>query len=111
MSLDVKWGTPDPIKLSDPKYGIQFLSRHGTVRIQIRYSQVFIKLVGTPKASIKKYPQLFQRHGADEAVLARQISERQFLCPSATDLHPLEKSRKNFRSSVGIRLETGQLLH
>jgi membrane protease subunit (stomatin/prohibitin family) len=49
MTLDVKWGTPDPIQLQDPKYNIMLPVRaFGQCGIQISDSLEFLlKLVGT----------------------------------------------------------------
>lgn len=60
-SLDIKWGTPTPIQLQDPKYKLFVpLRSHGQFGIQIDDSRKFlIKLVGTlptfNKDSIIKY--------------------------------------------------------
>lgn len=60
-NLDIKWGTPSPIQIQDPKYGIFAPVRsNGAFGIQISDSKKFlIKLVGTlpsfDKASITKY--------------------------------------------------------
>lgn len=60
-SLDIKWGTPTPIQLQDPKYKVFVPVRSfGQFGIQIDDSRKFlIKLVGTlpvfDKASILKY--------------------------------------------------------
>ncbi|WP_100065483.1 SPFH domain-containing protein [Miniphocaeibacter massiliensis] len=61
FNLDIKWGTPSPIQIQDPKYGIFAPVRsHGAFGIQIEDSKKFIvKLVGTvsvfDKNSITKY--------------------------------------------------------
>lgn len=60
-NLDVKWGTPTPIQVQDPKYGVFIPVRsYGAFGIKITDSKKFlIKLVGTmpafDKASITKY--------------------------------------------------------
>lgn len=60
-SLDIKWGTPSPIQIQDPKYGIFIPVRsNGMFGVQIDDSKKFlIKLVGTlpvfDKSSIVKY--------------------------------------------------------
>lgn len=60
-SLDIKWGTPTPIQLQDPKYKVFVpLRSFGQFGIQIEDSRTFlIKLVGTlpifDKDSIVKY--------------------------------------------------------
>lgn len=60
-NLDVKWGTPTPIQVQDPKYGIFIPVRsYGAFGIKIADSRKFlIKLVGTmpafDKTSITKY--------------------------------------------------------
>ncbi len=60
-SLDIKWGTPSPIQIQDPKYGIFVPVRaNGMFGIQIEDSKKFLlKLVGTlevfDKTSIAKY--------------------------------------------------------
>lgn len=60
-SLDVKWGTPTPIQLQDPKYNIFIsLRSYGHFGIQIEDSRKFLmKLVGTlpifDKNNILKY--------------------------------------------------------
>jgi membrane protease subunit (stomatin/prohibitin family) len=60
-SLDIKWGTPTPIQLQDPKYKVFVPVRSfGQFGIQINDSRKFlIKLVGTlpvfDKSSILKY--------------------------------------------------------
>lgn len=60
-SLDIKWGTPTPIQLQDPKYKIFIpLRSYGQFGIQIEDSRKFlIKLVGTlsvfNKENIIKY--------------------------------------------------------
>ena len=48
-SLDIKWGTPTPIQLQDPKYGVFIpLRSHGQFGIQIAESKKFLThLVGT----------------------------------------------------------------
>lgn len=48
-SLDIKWGTPTPIQLQDPKYKVFIpLRSHGQFGIQIMDSRKFlVKLVGT----------------------------------------------------------------
>lgn len=48
-SLDIKWGTPTPIQLQDPKYGVFVPVRSfGQFGIQIEESKKFlVKLVGT----------------------------------------------------------------
>ncbi len=48
-SLDIKWGTPTPIQIQDPKYGVFVPVRsNGLFGIQIEDSKKFmIKLVGT----------------------------------------------------------------
>lgn len=48
-NLDIRWGTPDPIQLQDPKYGIMIPVRaFGQYGIQIQDSKRFLlKLVGT----------------------------------------------------------------
>jgi membrane protease subunit (stomatin/prohibitin family) len=50
-SLDVKWGTPSPIQIQDPKFGIMIPVRSfGQFGIQIENSAKFLtKLVGTTK--------------------------------------------------------------
>ena len=61
FNLDVKWGTPSPIQLQDPKYGIFAPVRaNGSFGIQISDSKKFLtKLVGTmplfDETSVKKY--------------------------------------------------------
>ncbi|MDL2310750.1 SPFH domain-containing protein [Peptostreptococcaceae bacterium OttesenSCG-928-C18] len=61
FNLDIKWGTPSPIQIQDPKYGIFAPVRsHGAFGIKIEESKKFIvKLVGTvsvfDKSSITKY--------------------------------------------------------
>ena len=60
-NLDIKWGTPTPIQIQDPKYGIFApVSSNGAFGIQIGNSKKFlIKLVGTlkvfDKTSVTKY--------------------------------------------------------
>ena len=60
-NLDIKWGTPTPIQIQDPKYGIFAPVRsNGSFGIQIEDSKKFIiKLVGTlpsfDKSAITKY--------------------------------------------------------
>lgn len=60
-SLDIKWGTPSPIQLQDPKYKIFLpLRSYGQFGIQIEDSRLFLtKLVGTlssfDKDSVTKY--------------------------------------------------------
>lgn len=60
-SLDIKWGTPSPIEIQDPKYGVFIPVRsNGMFGIQIEDSKKFIvKLVGTlpvfDKTNIVKY--------------------------------------------------------
>jgi len=56
MSLDVKWGTPEPIKLNDPKHEILVpVTAYGQFGIQIVDSRKFvIKLVGTLKSFDKE---------------------------------------------------------
>ncbi len=51
VDLDVKWGTPDPIQLQDPKYGVFVPVRSfGQFGIQIVDARKFlVKLVGTAK--------------------------------------------------------------
>ncbi len=48
-SLDVKWGTPTPIQIQDPKYKVFIPVRaHGQFGIRIKDSKLFLqKLVGT----------------------------------------------------------------
>jgi len=48
-SLDIKWGTPSPIQLQDPKYNVFVpLRAHGQFGIQVDDSKLFLtKLVGT----------------------------------------------------------------
>lgn len=55
-SLDVKWGTPSPIQLQDPKYNVFITLRaFGQFGIQIEDSRKFlIKLVGTLPSFSKK---------------------------------------------------------
>lgn len=61
FNLDIKWGTPTPIQIQDPKYGIFAPVRsNGLFGIQISDSKKFlIKLVGTmqifDKTSVTKY--------------------------------------------------------
>lgn len=61
FNMDIKWGTPTPIQVQDPKYGIFAPVRsNGSFGIQIEDSKRFlIKLVGTmsifDKASVTKY--------------------------------------------------------
>lgn len=61
FNLDIKWGTPTPIQIQDPKYGIFAPVRsNGTFGIQIVDSKKFlVKLVGTmqvfDKMSVTKY--------------------------------------------------------
>lgn len=61
FNLDIKWGTPTPIQIQDPKYGIFAPVRsNGAFGIQIQDSKRFlIKLVGSmvifDKASVTKY--------------------------------------------------------
>jgi membrane protease subunit (stomatin/prohibitin family) len=49
ISLDIKWGTPDPIQLIDPKYKIMIPVRaFGQFGVQINHGAKFLlKLVGT----------------------------------------------------------------
>ena len=60
-SLDIKWGTPSPIQLQDPKYNVFVpLRAFGQFGIKIENSKQFLlKLVGTlsvfDKASVVKY--------------------------------------------------------
>ncbi|MEA4921537.1 MAG: SPFH domain-containing protein [Clostridiaceae bacterium] len=60
-NLDIKWGTPSPIQIQDPKYGIFAPVRsNGVFGIRIEDSKKFlIKLVGTlpifDKAGLTKY--------------------------------------------------------
>ena len=60
-NLDIKWGTPTPIQIQDPKYGIFApVSSNGAFGIQIGNAKKFlIKLVGTlptfDKVSVTKY--------------------------------------------------------
>lgn len=60
-NLDIKWGTPSPIQIQDPKYGIFAPVRsNGVFGIQIEDSKKFlVKLVGTlpifDKAGLTKY--------------------------------------------------------
>lgn len=60
-SLDIKWGTPSPIQIQDPKYGVFIPVRsNGMFGVQIEDSKKFlVKLVGTlpifDKSSIVKY--------------------------------------------------------
>ncbi len=60
-NLDIKWGTPSPIQIQDPKYGIFAPVRsNGSFGIYIEDSKKFlVKLVGTlrtfDKTSILKY--------------------------------------------------------
>lgn len=60
-SLDIKWGTPSPIQIQDPKYGVLIPVRsNGMFGVQIEDSKKFlIKLVGTlpvfDKNSMVKY--------------------------------------------------------
>ncbi|AET70547.1 putative virion core protein (lumpy skin disease virus) [Desulfosporosinus orientis DSM 765] len=61
FSLDIKWGTPSPIQLQDPKYKVFVpLRSYGQFGIQIEDSRKFLmKLVGTlpifDKSNITKY--------------------------------------------------------
>lgn len=61
FSLDIKWGTPTPIQLQDPKYKVFVpLRSYGQFGIQIEDSRKFLmKLVGTlpifDKTNITKY--------------------------------------------------------
>lgn len=61
FNLDIKWGTPSPIQLQDPKYGIFAPVRsNGVFGIQISDAKKFlVKLVGTmqtfDKISVTKY--------------------------------------------------------
>lgn len=61
FNLDIKWGTPTPIQIQDPKFGIFVpISSNGAFGIQIAKSvEFFIKIVGTlkffDKASVTKY--------------------------------------------------------
>lgn len=61
QNLDVKWGTPSPVQIQDPKYGIFVPVRsNGTFGIRIADSWKFLtKLVGTvpafDKTSISNY--------------------------------------------------------
>jgi len=61
FNLDIKWGTPTPIQLSDPKYNIFIpVSAYGQFGITIRDARKFlIKLVGTMTSfdaeNIRKY--------------------------------------------------------
>ena len=50
-NLDIRWGTPDPIQLQDPKYGIMVPVRaFGQYGVRIEESKKFLlKLVGTLK--------------------------------------------------------------
>lgn len=60
-NLDVKWGTPSPIQIQDPKYGVFVPVRsNGIFGIQVEEAKKFlIKLVGTiplfDKSDITKY--------------------------------------------------------
>lgn len=60
-SLDIKWGTPTPIQLQDPKYGVFIPVRsYGQFGIRVEDSKKFlIKLVGTlnvfDNTSVLKY--------------------------------------------------------
>jgi len=55
-SLDIKWGTPTPIQLRDPKYNVFMpVSAHGQFGIQVGDSKKFLtKLVGTMQTLDKK---------------------------------------------------------
>ncbi len=61
FKLDVKWGTPSPIQIQDPKYGVFIPVRaNGMFGIQVEDSKEFlVKLVGTTpnfdEQSIVKY--------------------------------------------------------
>jgi hypothetical protein len=52
ITLDVKWGTADPIQLQDPRFGIMVPVRaFGQLGVQIEHSRKFlVKLVGTLQA-------------------------------------------------------------
>lgn len=56
FSLDIKWGTPSPIQLQDPKYGVFVPVRSfGQFGIRIKDSMKFlVKLVGTMPAFDKE---------------------------------------------------------
>jgi len=49
INLDIKWGTPDPIQLQDPKYQVMIPVRaFGQLGIQVSHPKTFLlKLVGT----------------------------------------------------------------
>lgn len=63
--LDLKWGTPDPIQLKDPLYGVMVPVRaFGQYGIRIRDGKKFLlKLVGTlPSFDCRVTQQLLQGH-------------------------------------------------
>lgn len=61
VSMDIKWGTPSPIQIQDPKYGVFApVYANGVFAIQIEDSKTFLsKLIGTlsclDKESLTKF--------------------------------------------------------
>lgn len=114
MSLDVKWGTPDPIKLSDPKYDILIpVSARGQFGIQIQDTRkFFIKLVGTLKSFNKEDIRNYFKGmvlTVSKTVLAKQIIERQIsVLEIATDLlylsEKIEEELQGRLSEFGLKL-------
>jgi membrane protease subunit (stomatin/prohibitin family) len=107
MSLDVKWGTPEPIKLSDPKHEILIpVTAYGQFGIQVKDTRkFFIKLVGTLKSFNKEDIRNYFKGmvlTVSKTVLAKQIIERQIsVLDIATDLlHLSEKIEEELQGRL-----------
>jgi membrane protease subunit (stomatin/prohibitin family) len=81
-ALDVKWGTPTPIQIQDPKYGIFAPVRtHGQFGLQLDQANKFlIKLVGTlpvfDRENVRRYFRGLYLTKAKDAISAYLVHKR-----------------------------------
>lgn len=114
VSLDVKWGTPTPVQLQDPKYKVFIPVRsYGQFGIQIEDSCTFLtKLVGTlpvfDKENITKYFRGFYLTRVKDAISSYLINKQVSVLEINSHLNEMSEYLRNkirpVLSEYGIKL-------
>lgn len=115
VNLDVKWGTPDPIQLQDPKFNLMVPVRaFGQYGIRIEDSKRFLlKLVGTvntfDKDTLAEYFRGYFITKIKTGIASAIIQNQQSVLVMATQLDALSRALRDTMApemrEYGVRLE------
>ncbi|KIX15643.1 SPFH domain-containing protein [Dethiosulfatarculus sandiegensis] len=98
MNLDVKWGTPNPIQIQDPKYKVMIPVRaFGQFGVQVGHSKKFLtKLVGTlrdfSKNKLREYLRGIIITAAKDTIAEELVSHQTSVLEVAAKLEEISES-------------------